>query len=148
MEDRNFAEQNRTERLRLQRLLAHLTDEQMNQELGNGEWTVGASLAHAAFWDALAKQVFERWLGGDGVPAAADADIINGACDPLLRALSPDAVRRVASQAAEAVDGLVESLDVERAVQMNAAMTEVSVFRSLHRAEHLDEIEQALNLRV
>lgn len=145
MADATFVEQNRIQRLRLQRLLAQLRDDQMNQQLGDG-WTVGASLAHAAFWDAWARQVFERWLRGEGVPAPADVTIVNGACDPLLRALSPGAVRRLASEVAEAVDRLVESLDADQAAEMNAAMTEVSVFRSLHRAEHLDAIEQELNL--
>ncbi len=45
-----FIERNRASRQRLQDLLAQATDETMARTLPNG-WSVGATLAHIAFWD-------------------------------------------------------------------------------------------------
>ena len=49
-QDRSFVEQNRASTNRIRALVARLSDDEMQQRVGQ-HWTVAIALAHLAFWD-------------------------------------------------------------------------------------------------
>src|SRR5262245_55316987 len=55
--DRGYIERNDASRARLRALLERLTDEDLGRKVG--DWTVGMSLAHLAFWDRFGQL---RWI--------------------------------------------------------------------------------------
>lgn len=55
--DRSHADRNDAARTRLRDLVARLGDDGLARPLADG-WTVGAMLAHLAFWDRI---VLARW---------------------------------------------------------------------------------------
>ena len=147
--DRSFVAVNDAERTRLQALVKRLTDADLGRAMPAG-WTVGAILAHLAFWDQRALVLLERWETHGTMPPpdnGADVDWINDAAKPLFLVLSPRRAAEVALAVAEAVDRKVTMLP-DDLVSRNAAMgTRVNLVRATHRREHLDEIEHALALR-
>src|SRR5688500_1560621 len=108
---------NDAERERLRALVARLSDEDRARPLADG-WTVGAALAHLAFWDRLALARWQAHLG-DGTPLVAlsdeVADLINAAGLEQWLALPSREAARQAVAAAEALDGLVQGLGPEAA---------------------------------
>jgi hypothetical protein len=139
---------NDEQRERLAVLVDRLTAGDYALEVMPG-WTVGALLAHLAFWDRL---VVERWTQA----IAADAtiplslsdeltDLINGASLAQWLAMPGPLAGREAIAAAEAVDACVEGLEQARVAAAVGAGLSRLVDRSLHRAEHIDMIEVALD---
>ena len=94
-------------------------------------------------------KILERWEkdGLLSVPRAIDGkdvDWINDSAKALCLALAPREAARLAVATAEAVDRRVEALS-ERHVAANAAAgNPISLSRSEHRREHIDEIDRAL----
>jgi hypothetical protein len=139
----NFLAANEESRLRLFALLGRLTDDDLALELEAG-WTVGAVLAHIAFWDQRALTLVVRW-SRDGVgPSPVDADAINDACRPLLRRLPPGAVRELVRDSAAAIDAAIEGLAPSLVVDIQAHATQFHLGRAIHRNAHLDELEGRL----
>ena len=138
---------NDEQRERLADIVGRLTSDDYALEAMPG-WTVGAVLAHLAFWDRL---VIERWTR-----AIADAatipvslsevltDLINGASLAQWLAMPGPLAGREAIAAAEAVDQFVEGLEEARVAAADEAGLGRLVDRSLHRAEHLDMVDAAL----
>ena len=138
-----YAAGNAATRERLAALLDRLTDEQLAHDVGGG-WTVTTLLAHLAFWDRRVAAIVERWQR-DGRPSASpvDDDPINEALGPIWSAVPPREAARLALQAAELADARLEALSGPLA---DAALLRdiLNPFRSEHRIEHIDQIEQAL----
>jgi hypothetical protein len=147
--DRSYVAMNETERTRLRALVKRLTDADLGRAMPAG-WTVGAVLAHVAFWDQRALVLLERWETQGTAPSPgdeADVDWINDAAKPLFLALSPRRAAELALAVAEAVDRKVAMLP-DDLVQRNAALGgPVNLVRATHRRQHLEEIEQALGRR-
>ena len=130
-------------RRRLADLATSLGADQLGLEVDD-TWTVGALLAHLAFWDRL---VEARWRlaqdQGAQTPIGLDeelTDLINAAAIPGWRTLDPRRVAALVVTAAEDVDGLIARLP---AVSVEGVLGEGRprlLDRSLHRTE-LDVID-------
>jgi len=108
-------------------------------------WSVAALLAHLSFWDRF---TLERWrvhLAGTAVPGLEQLDdVINDAALPIWNTLPPDVAAREVMEAADAVDAFVAALSPEAVAATLAQGLERWILRSLHRIEHLEQIERAL----
>jgi hypothetical protein len=145
--DRSYIARNDTERARLKRLVARLSDTDLARAMPGG-WTVAGVLAHLAFWDQRALVLLERDL--PSVSAAApglrdeDIDWINDAAKPLCLALAPRRAADLAVAIAEEVDRGVAALTEDFITRNTAAGGPISLDRAEHRREHLQDIEQRL----
>lgn len=144
--DRPYIAENNRERARLRALVDRLSDGELARPLDAG-WTVGAVLAHLAFWDQRILALIDRWEqeGPRSIPRAVDdkdVDWINDSSKALCLALAPRAAARLAVATADAVDRRVEALSEPHVAANAAAGNPISLFRAEHRREHLDEIER------
>jgi hypothetical protein len=145
-EDRPYIEENDRERDRLRALVERLGDDELVLPV-NEYWTVAGVFGHIAFWDvrilALAGKL-ER--GEPFVPSdteAEDVDWINDASRPLIHAIAPREAARIALQIAEETDALMATLPPD-ALHPHNPESPLYAFRSAHRGEHLDDVEEAL----
>lgn len=140
----SFTAENTAQCERLNALAARLADDDLLRPLGFG-WTVAAALVHLAYWDRNREATLKRWLAsGDLVTSGSSPDPTNDAVFALSQAIPPRAALKLAIEAAEAVDRLVAQLTSEQIAALESAGMGRMVNRSLHRREHLDQIEQAL----
>jgi hypothetical protein len=140
--DRSFIERNRTSTSRIRALAARLTDEELQQPVGE-HWTVAIALAHLAFWDRRVMYVLDQ-TERDGALFVPEIDIfVNDLSLPLWAAIPPHEAARIAIETAEALDRRLEGFPAALLEQVNAH-TERWVVRALHRNEHLDEVDVAL----
>lgn len=141
-QDRTFIERNQAATNRLRTLVARLSDQELQQPVGE-HWTVAITLAHLAFWDRrvlLGLDVVER----EGKLNIPTIDIsVNDLSLPLWAAIPPRAAADLAVETAAALD--------ERLANFPPALLEALstynqrwVERALHRNAHLDEVEATL----
>jgi hypothetical protein len=140
----SFNLENTKERARLKALAAGLKEGDFTRRLPNG-WTVGATLAHLAFWDLRQVNLLKRWLEKDAQPASIDPDAINGPLAVLSEKIPAPAVVQLVTDAAEQADGAVEKLTPSQAETILKIGSERFLRRALHRREHLDKIEKTLH---
>jgi len=143
----SYVTENNEQRARLRALVERLSDSDLARPLDAG-WTVGAVLAHLAFWDQRTLVLIERWeKEGPRTPPRSmddkDVDWVNDSAKALCLALPPRAAAHLALATAEAVDRRVEALSNELVAANAAAGQPLNLFRAEHRREHLDEIEHA-----
>jgi Mycothiol maleylpyruvate isomerase N-terminal domain len=147
--DRSYVEQNTRERERLRALVARLSDAELRSPV-NEHWTVAGVLGHMAFWDARASVLADKLERGvpfspsDAEPE--DVDWINDATRPLIHAIAPREAAQLALRLAEETDGRVASLAPDRMFP-NDTKSPLNALRAAHRAEHLEEIEAALEAK-
>jgi len=145
--DPAIAAENRAERTRLASLVGRLSDADLERPLGGG-WTVAVALAHLAFWDRRGLLLLEQWERGQaplpGEPDSYGVEVLNGALLAEWRALAPRVAARLAVEAAEATDRKVETLGAGVVDAIIAGGESWRLRRSLHRREHLDQIDRAL----
>jgi hypothetical protein len=141
--DGSHVERNDASRARLRQLVARLGEGELSRELGDG-WTVAAGLAHLAWWDRYALASLESWQRSGAPPRTGEAREVNAAALADWLALPPSAAAAAALDAAEALDRRVAALPGELAEEVVAAGRPRLLDRSLHRNEHLDQIERAL----
>jgi uncharacterized damage-inducible protein DinB len=145
--DRTFIARNDATRSRLRALVARLSDADLARPMPAG-WTVASVLAHVAFWDQRILVLLDRWEQSPSAvpPAIAEADVdwVNDATKALLLAMPPRRAAEVTVATAEAVDARVAALPDDLLARNKAAGSPLSMARSAHREEHLDEIERAL----
>jgi hypothetical protein len=140
--DRSFIQRNRasTERIRL--LAARLSDEEMQTPVGE-HWTVAIVFAHLAFWDRRVMYVLDK-TEQDGMLFIPEIDIfVNDLSLPLWAAIPPREAARIAIETAETLDRRLEAFPpalLEEIYTYNKRWVD----RSLHRGEHLDEADAAL----
>ena len=127
-------------------LVEGLTEDQLNARV-NETWTVADVLGHMAFWDGRASVLgakLERGIAltpSDDEPE--DVDWINDAAWPLIHAIPPRVVARLALRVAEETDRRMASLPPDR-VYPGDPESPVTALRADHRGEHLAQIEAAL----
>jgi hypothetical protein len=141
--DRSFIQRNRasTERIRL--LASSLSDAQMQTPVGE-HWTVAIVFAHLAWWDRRVMYVLDR-TEQDGKLFIPEIDIfVNDLSLPLWAAIPPREAARIAIETAEELDRRLEAFPPALLEEIYA-YNKRWVNRSLHRSEHLDEAEAALN---
>ena|SRR5207247_4472140 len=146
--DRSYLEQNTRERERLRALVERLGDGELLAPV-NQHWTVAGVLGHIAFWDgralALGRKIEQGVPFSPSDDEPEDVDWINDASRPLIHAIAPREVARLALRVAEETDGLVASLPPNR-MYPNDATSPLNALRAAHRSEHLDDIESALGV--
>ena len=140
--DRSFVERNRASTQRIRALAERLSDEEMQQPVGE-HWTVAVALAHLAFWDRRVMYVLDK-TEADGKLFIPELDIfVNDVSLPLWTAIPPRAAARIAIETAEALDARLE--------RYSTALLEIIfnynqrwVVRAMHRGEHLNDVDNAL----
>lgn len=144
--DRSYIALNDAERERLEVIVARHSDRELGRSLKDG-WTIGAALAHLAFWDRYLLVALEKWERDAVLVPPLDVEVIHIINDAMLaqwRALSPTDSASEAISSAEAVDKKIENLDAELVEMVLASGRLAIVDRSIHRRKHLDEIESSL----
>ncbi len=143
--DRSFIELNRASTERIRKLAASLNDRQMQTKVGE-HWTVAIALAHLAFWDRRVMYVLDV-TERDGKLFIPEIDIfVNDLSLPLWAAIPPREAARIAIETSETLDKQLEEFSpalLEELYNYNKRW----VVRSLHRGEHLDEVDAALKIR-
>ena len=138
----SFVERNRLSTERIRRLAARLSDDEMQTPVGE-HWTVAIVLAHLAFWDRRVMYVLDK-TEQDGKLFIPEIDIfVNDLSLPLWAAIPPRAAARIAIETAETLDRRLEAFPptlLEEIYTFNKRWVE----RSLHRGEHLDQADAAL----
>jgi hypothetical protein len=135
---------NRASRDRLAAVIASLGGRSV--ELPGG-WTAAALLAHLAFWDGFgAARLLKFARDHEAMELGNDTltEFINAAGMAQWRATPLAAAGDLASGAAAAIDRLIEGLPADVLDEVRAMKRPRLLDRSLHRKEHLDEIERAL----
>ncbi len=140
--DRSFIERNRASTHRIRALATRLTDKELLHPVGE-HWTVAITLAHLAFWDRRVMYVLDM-TQRDGKLFIPEIDIfVNDLSLPLWAAIPPRAAAQIAIETAETLDKRLEGFSpalLEEIYTYNKRWAE----RALHRGEHLDEAEAAL----
>jgi hypothetical protein len=135
---------NRASRDRLAAVIAQLGDRSIPLP---GGWTAAALLAHLAFWDGLGAARLEKYLR-DRKPMEFGSDalteFINAAGLAQWTATPLRAAAALATDAAAKVDRVIEGVPKDVFDAIRALDAPRVLDRSLHRKEHLDEIERAL----
>jgi uncharacterized damage-inducible protein DinB len=135
---------NRASRDRLAAVIAQLGDRSIPL---SGGWTAAALLAHLAFWDGLGAARLDKYLR-DRKPMEFGSDalteFINAAGLSQWTATPIRAAAALATDAAAKIDRLIEGLPKDAFDGVRAMNVPRVLDRSLHRKEHLDEIERAL----
>ncbi len=140
-----YVARNAESRERLRAVVSRLSEADYGRPIGHG-WTVGAALAHIAYWDGVSRDRLLGWeqAGPAGIrPPRLFADSVNDEMLPIWLAATPSAVAAEVITAAEAVDEVVARLSPEL-VEAIRAVSPRSLDRSLHRDDHLDEVDRAL----
>jgi len=141
----NYVEANARARERLRTLASELTYEELALQVGAG-WTVAAILAHLAFWDYRVLELIRRWSKMEVGPSPVDVDGVNDAMKPLCLAIAGREAAKLALSAAGAVDAELENLPeaLRPEIDMLVQAGKLRLYRSIHRNEHLDQIEGVL----
>lgn len=139
-------EENARELERLRGLVERLTDEEVGSPVDD-HWTVAGVLGHIAFWDGRVLALAQKLESGSPFSPSddepEDVDWINDAARPLIHAIAPREATQLALRIAEETDRKVASLPPDR-VFPNDPASPLNALRATHRAEHLDQIESAL----
>ena len=141
--NRSFIERNRASTARIRALAARLTDAEMQHSVGE-HWTVAIALAHLAFWDRRVMYVLDSTERAGKLFIPAIDVFVNDLSLPLWAAIPPRAAARIALETAEALDSRLEDFPPALLEEIHA-YNERWVVRALHRGEHLDEVDAALN---
>jgi hypothetical protein len=141
----NYVEANAKGRERLRALVNRLSDEELAFQAGDG-WTIAAILAHLAFWDYRVLALITRWKSAGVGPSPIDVDGVNDAAKPLCLAIPGRKAARLAVDAAETVDAELANLPEDLRSEIDVLVQEgkFRLDRSIHRDEHLDQIERIL----
>lgn len=140
--DRSFVERNRASTNRIRALAARLTDDELQQPVGE-HWTVAIALAHLAFWDRRVMYVLDS-TERDGKLFIPEIDIfVNDLSLPLWAAIPPREAARIAIETSDELDRRLEAFSPALLEEINT-YNERWVVRALHRGEHLDEVDAAL----
>lgn len=137
----SYVEHNRASTDRIRALAARLSDEELQQPVGE-HWTVAVALAHLAFWDRRVMQVLDI-TEREGQLVAPQIDIsVNDLSLPLWVAIPPRAAAQLAIETAEELDRRLEDYP-QALLEKIYAYNPRWVVRSLHRNQHVDEVDTA-----
>ena len=142
--DRPFVAENARERERMRFLVERLTDEDLRLPLGV-DWTIAIALAHLAFWDQRSLFLLKKWKNSGVVePTTIDIDVTNDSLLSTWRALAPRAAAKLAVSSAGAIDRELDEASSELITKIEGLGEKFRLYRSIHRKQHLDEIEEVL----
>jgi hypothetical protein len=141
--DQSYVERNRASTERIRALAARLSDAEMQHKVGE-HWTVAIALAHLAFWDRRVMYVLDI-SERDGKVFIPEIDIfVNDLSLPLWAAIPPREAARIAIETSDELDRRLENFRPALLEEIYA-YNKRWVVRALHRGEHLDEVDAALN---
>jgi hypothetical protein len=128
----------------LARVIARLTPADFARPAGGPGWTVGGLLCHLAFYDNRASVLLAKWKKESVAPSPNDVDVMNESMRPMFNLIPADAVARLVTETAGAIDREIDSLSPDLLARVEKDGTAVKLNRGLHRAHHLGQIEKAL----
>jgi len=141
--DSSYIELNRASRERIRKMIESLTHEQMQTRVGE-HWTVAIVFAHLAWWDRRVTYVLDM-TERERKLFVPEIDIfVNDLSLPLWAAVPPGEAARICIESSEECDRRIEGYDPglrEEIFNYNKRW----IIRALHRNEHLDEADAALN---
>jgi len=141
--DRPFVKENAQERERLRSIVERLKDEKLSLPMENG-WTIAAALAHLAFWDQRSFILMQKWKKDGVAPSPIDMDVTNDSLLPLWLALEPRVAANLAISSAEAIDREIEESPAKFIDAIENLGERFRLYRSDHRKQHLDQIEELI----
>jgi hypothetical protein len=136
-----YKQDNDASRQRLTTLARGLSDEQLAHTNADG-WTVAAMLAHLACWDQRHLHLIRRWRAGGIDDSPVDSTAVNESMKALCLALPPRAAVELCLASAAAIDAELETVSPDLMAAIDASPNHFRFNRSLHRAWHLEEIEE------
>jgi hypothetical protein len=146
--DTSYNERNRVQTQRLIGL-RRLSDEDLRRPVSE-HWTVAVALAHLQYWDGRAVGTLEAWRR-HGLPLTLWTDregtVVNDVRLPFWRELASREALERAIKTAEVLDRILADLSPAEA-EVVAAQRYRVLDRSIHRSEHLDEVDRALGIQV
>ena len=140
--DPSYKDLNRASTERIKKLVASLTDKEMQTRVGQ-HWTVAIALAHLAWWDRRVMYVLDMTAKDHDVFIPNIDIFVNDISLPLWAAIPPREAARIAIETSEDLDQRLEAYPqdlLEKIYDTNKRW----VVRALHRNEHLDEVDAAL----
>jgi hypothetical protein len=140
-----YISDNTTSRERLESLVMSLSDEDLTRTTAYG-WTVSALLAHLSFWDNRVLTLIQRWKTSGIDESPIDSEAMNEAVKSLCHAVGPRKAVELCLSAARAVDAELETVSPELYAAIEASPTHFRFNRSLHRNDHLHDIQVLLGL--
>jgi hypothetical protein len=133
---------NERSRQRLRQVIARASGDDVSLQAQSAIATI---LAHLAFWDRF---VYARWkhAADQGLEAPAEIEdahtqLVNDAGFPQWRMIPFEQAARDVIDVAESLDTLIERIDPGIGKQLMGASRSRLVDRSIHRNEHLAELE-------
>jgi hypothetical protein len=132
---------NRKSTERMQHIVDGLSEKELSKTIGS--WSIAATLAHLAFWDQRAIHVIEAAKKNNVLNAPVFDEQLNDILAPFLEAIPPVKAAGMAVNIAGTLDGLLEQCPPELIYQMMLQNNRL-VERSLHRNDHLAEIESRI----
>ena len=141
--DRSYVARTTASRERLENLVGRLRDQDYERDAGGG-WTISALLAHLAFWDRLTLERLGRWEREGFSATPVDADPINDAARPGWLTIPGKAAAGEVLAAARLTDERMARVRDDLVIAIVGAGRLRAIDRSVHRHEHLDQIERAL----
>ncbi len=153
--DRSHLERNRDSLAKMREVFAGISPEDMQLPSGEGLWTVGQLIGHMGFWErfnhARWKEALARGSGAVPFPLPdGTADVLNDAQAQSWGSLAssqPPVVMAETVASAEALDELIATLPADVPLAKLLRDQPRVLDRSLHRAEHLAQIQTALAAR-
>jgi ribosomal protein S18 acetylase RimI-like enzyme len=141
--DTSYNDRNRVQTQRLKDL-RRLGEVDLRRPVGD-HWTIAVALAHIEYWDGRAVGGLEAWRrhGLQLTLWTNDEAVVNDIRLRFWRELSPTEVLEQAIKTAEVLDRIVAELGPGEA-EVVAAQRYRVLDRSLHRSQHLDEVDRAL----
>ena len=139
----DFIPENDASRARLESFLPSLSAEDFSRSNAFG-WTVSALLAHLAFWENRMLVLLRRWQEQGVDESPVDPNMINDSLRPLCLALEPRVAVELCLASAKATDAGLAAVTPELYEEIQASPNHYRFNRSLHRNDHLNEIERIL----
>ncbi len=140
--DLTYKEQNRASTERIRALAVRLTDEEMQTKVGE-HWTVSIALAHLAWWDRRVMYALDMTERDDKLFILEINIVVNDLSLPLWAAIPPREAARICIETSEMLDKQLEEYSQELLEEI-FNYNKRWVIRALHRNEHLDEVDAAL----
>jgi hypothetical protein len=135
---------NRRSTDRMQTLIQGLSEKKLKQASGDN-WPIHVMLAHLAFWDQRVLHVIELAKKNNVLDVPRFDDQLNDILTPFLGAIPPTKAVEMAITVARQLDQTLEECPRELFSQMMEVNNRL-VERSLHRNDHLNDIEKMINL--
>jgi hypothetical protein len=143
MDAESIFQANRRSTDRMQTLIQGLSEKELTQTSGDN-WPIYVMLAHLAFWDQRVVHVIELARKNNVLVVPHFDDQLNDILAPFLGAISPGEAVEMTIRIARTLDQYLEECPPELFNQMMEVNNRL-VERSLHRNDHLDDIEKMIN---